>query len=473
MKKIFKKKEPTDEQNRAYLEESGVPINAGYNRPSKFGQYSGHARDLMNQRTGGAGGSYGNGNSGSNGSSLSNPYARAGASLKYQSSISSAPPPSYRTNGAPSNYSNSRESGNRYNDPGNRYGDSSTNAYGSSASTPTSSPYASAETAYAARFGKSNSTNNLARTETMDSYTVNRDELLKGARQRPTTPNGAGGLPGRSAMTSSSSSPAISSSMSAQDDLFATPSELDREYNANVPKEQQTTLIDSEEEDVEAIKGQIRFTKQQSVQSSRNALRMAAEAEESGKNALGMLGAQGERITNTEHNLNLATTQNKIAAEKAKELKTVSGSMFAVHVQNPFTKSKRLAEREEQIKADRRQGQATREALRQEAYNSEQRISQGLGQQPSELTQKYRKQAGRSERSKYQFDADSEDEEMENEIDSNLNALNGAAGRLNKLAIVTGQEVERQNDRLDRIADSTDTLDVNVHLNTSRLANIK
>ena len=43
------------------------------------------------------------------------------------------------------------------------------------------------------------------------------------------------------------------------------------------------------------------------------------------------LGAQGERIHNTEKNLDLASSQNRIAEEKARELKTLNKSMFAVY----------------------------------------------------------------------------------------------------------------------------------------------
>ena len=46
------------------------------------------------------------------------------------------------------------------------------------------------------------------------------------------------------------------------------------------------------EEDVEGIKQQMRFTKQESVNSTRNALRLAREAEETARNTLGRLGDQ-------------------------------------------------------------------------------------------------------------------------------------------------------------------------------------
>lgn len=61
-------------------------------------------------------------------------------------------------------------------------------------------------------------------------------------------------------------------------------------------------------EDVQATKQQIRQLKNQDVASTRNALRIAAQAEETGRGTLARLGEQGERIHNTEKNLDLASS---------------------------------------------------------------------------------------------------------------------------------------------------------------------
>jgi hypothetical protein len=53
-------------------------------------------------------------------------------------------------------------------------------------------------------------------------------------------------------------------------------------------------------------------------------------AEETGRSTLERLGAQGESIHNTEKNLDLASNQNKLAAEKARELKTLNRSMYVI-----------------------------------------------------------------------------------------------------------------------------------------------
>jgi hypothetical protein len=217
--------------------------------------------------------------------------------------------------------------------------------------------------------------------------------------------------------------------------------------------DRQLTAEEEEEEDVAATKQQIRFMKQEDVSSTRNALRIAAQAEETGRATLARLGAQGERIHNTEKNLDLAANHNRIAEEKAKELKTLNKSMFAVHVSNPFTASSRKAARDQEIIDKHRAEREQRDATRQAAFGTQQRMERAFKElQPGDVG--YRPQqtkASLAERSKYQFEADSEDDEMENEIESNLDALGHAAGRLNALARATGKEVDEQNKHIDII----------------------
>lgn len=111
---------------------------------------------------------------------------------------------------------------------------------------------------------------------------------------------------------------------------------------------------------------------------------------------------------------------------------------------------------------------AEREATRREGYNSEKRLQKTFKDlQPGDAGYAKAQQSSLAERAKYstylfcvnavltlfryQFEADSEDEDMEKEIDSNLDALSGAASRLNGLARATGKEVDEQNRHLERI----------------------
>jgi len=198
---------------------------------------------------------------------------------------------------------------------------------------------------------------------------------------------------------------------------------------------------------------------------------MAAAAEESGRSTLARLGDQGERIHNTEKNLDLAANHNLSAEDKYKELKRLNRSMFAPNVANPFTGKERRARRDEDIYERHRKEREQREATREAAYQSTARLNQnfkGIEQRPGANNAK----ANLAERAKYQFEADEEDDQLEDEIDANLEALSGAAGRLNLLARATGAEVEAQNKHLERIGEKSDRVDDQLHMNTERLKRI-
>lgn len=84
----------------------------------------------------------------------------------------------------------------------------------------------------------------------------------------------------------------------------------------------------NEDDEVEAIKQQIRYTKQESLASTRNALRTARETEEVARATLTKLGDQTERIANTERSIDMAKAHNDRAADEAKEIKKLNRSIF-------------------------------------------------------------------------------------------------------------------------------------------------
>ncbi len=129
-------------------------------------------------------------------------------------------------------------------------------------------------------------------------------------------------------------------------------------------------------------------------------------------------------------NLDLAASQNRLAEEKARELKHLNRSMWAMQVNNPFTKSRRERDRDEAIIEKHLYEKDQREATRKAAYLSSAR-QQEHDRKIRDPNGAAFKKGNLAERSKYQFEADSEDEAMEDEIDGNLDALSGAAKRLN------------------------------------------
>lgn len=264
-----------------------------------------------------------------------------------------------------------------------------------------------------------------------------------------------------------------------------------------------------EEEDVEAIKQSIRSTKQESLASTRNALRIAREAEETAQNTLIRLGDQSgafpisvhlhslipflEKLGDAERHIDVAKYNSMKAEDKVAELKQLNKSIF-----NPaivFNKDKKRAAQEAKMLARHADEQEERERNASEVRESQARIGNataygrqnsygssngqqdgdeginaptrgGYGSYRTEEQQRVRK-AGRG---RYQFEATGSDDEIEDELDDNLDGIADAVSRMKSLGLAMGQEVDRQNDRLKKFEKKTDDVDVAVVRNTNRVS---
>ncbi|KAK2004595.1 hypothetical protein LX36DRAFT_622862 [Colletotrichum falcatum] len=293
----------------------------------------------------------------------------------------------------------------------------------------------------------------LGRTNSNDTDAV-RDELFSGAqgRQQQNKPQ-AGGY-GQSAV----------------------PGEGGAYGGYGAPRE--LTAEEQEAEEYRATKQQINEVRGESVQTVNRALQAAMQAEETGRATLARLGAQGERLHNTEKNLDMATNHNKVAEDRAKELKTLNRSMFAVHVSNPFTSKTRAAERDAAVLERHRAERETREATRHDAFKSNQRLEESFKDVTLSGRPQPKAKASVAERSKYVLD-DSDDEgndlarRQEEQIEDGLDQLSGAVGRLNGLARAQMREVDQQNILINKIGEKSDAVDDGVRMNRERLNRIR
>ena len=243
-----------------------------------------------------------------------------------------------------------------------------------------------------------------------------------------------------------------------------------------IQREEEEKQQREEDEAVDELKQQIRFTKQSSVASTRNTLKMAQEAEMAGMNTLGMLGHQSEKLNNVERNLDLIKIQNAVADDKVAELKKLNRNILAVHVSNPFNSKRRQREREERLKNKKIEEKMMMEYTNRELEQSTQRIESALNENmrsDNGIREKYQRQKVLEAAKKYQFENDEEDDEMEVEIDRNLTQIQQVSGRLKKMAISVGEEIDAQQKRLDRIENDTDDLDIKINMNTTKLSYIK
>jgi len=224
------------------------------------------------------------------------------------------------------------------------------------------------------------------------------------------------------------------------------------------------------EEDVDGVKQQIRDVKQDSLASTRNALRKLEEAEQSGSNTLNMLGQQGEMLSRIEGNVQASQAHADMAAEKTSELKTANRSIFAVHVKNPFSSKKRHEAEAQAILDMQRQQREEKDSIRSKNYESQQRVN-------STLKNPHAPGAPASGNGyidpRYQFEADPEDNATESEINQNLDLMGGALSRLKGMALTMGEETASQNTRLDTLNTGAARLDDTIHLNQKKLSNIK
>lgn len=243
----------------------------------------------------------------------------------------------------------------------------------------------------------------------------------------------------------------------------------------DLQKQQQQQEQAEEDEEVDSIKQQIKFTKQSSVASTRNTLKMAQDAELAGMNTLGMLGHQSEKLNGVERNLNLMQIQNRVADDKVAELKKLNRNILAVHVSNPFNSKRRARETEEKIKTQRRLDKQAQQDLSSQLSQSTRRIEGVLSTDngASEVRDRYQRQQVLEKSKRYQFENDEEDDEMELEIDRNLDKIGQISGRLKKLAIATGKEIDSQQERIQNIEENADDLDIKIHVNTTKLSNIR
>ncbi|CAE6428787.1 unnamed protein product [Rhizoctonia solani] len=276
-------------------------------------------------------------------------------------------------------------------------------------------------------------------------------------------------------------------------ELFAgrQPTQPRRRFDDDDNGQPRQRTAEEEEEEVEGIKQETRQLKQESVQSTRNALRIAREAEETARNTLLKLGDQSEKIANTERHLDLAKGSTNRAEDKTDELKQLNRSIFRpVIVFNKDEKRRkqeqRIADRHEQERLERenaavdvrdtqnRIGRAATYGQRSggegdDNYGEgEEGISSGRRNLPPE-----QQRARQNARARYQFEATASDDELEDELDDNLDEIHDVAKRLKALAVASGQELDTQNARLNKITNKTDQLDTKIVRATDRLKRIK
>ncbi|KAJ3725655.1 protein transporter SEC9 [Lentinula guzmanii] len=258
------------------------------------------------------------------------------------------------------------------------------------------------------------------------------------------------------------------------------------------------------DEDVEGIKTQTRFIKQESVNSTRNALMMARQAEETARGTLSKLGDQSgpchhlifmwfvllitsitESLANTERHLDLAKSHGQRAEDKTDELKQLNRSIFRPVI--TFNKDAKRRAQEAKIQDRYEEERLERERTMMDVRETQNRLGRaatyGRGNDDENLlyngppggtaeesiagggSGRFRKSEqqrtrNREMNSRYRFEATASDDELEDELDENLDEISDVTKRLKALGAAMSQELDTQNSRIDNITSKTDGVDM-------------
>ncbi|KAF3920140.1 hypothetical protein AA313_de0203109 [Arthrobotrys entomopaga] len=201
-----------------------------------------------------------------------------------------------------------------------------------------------------------------------------------------------------------------------------------------------------EEEDPDKLKQSIRYTKMESLNSTERALQAAARAEMAGMNTLASLAGQEEKLLSAQANIKLANAHGQYASYQAKDLKIANRPLFLPNIN--LSKGKQRAQEErERLLVQRNWNDRVQPERAQIAQRQQQKaVSLGLAPLGVRPPSSRPPEANKGKKwGMYQFEADEEDDAIEQGIDDNLNQLAAATSNLKMLATTIGEQVDHQN----------------------------
>lgn len=191
---------------------------------------------------------------------------------------------------------------------------------------------------------------------------------------------------------------------------------------------------------------------------------MARQAFEVGTGTLSHLQEQGDRLKNAEKNLDQAISTNKDGARKLKAPKQADRM---IEVKNPFAEAKREKQSDNEMLAARRSYRNEQDRICAAGWQASKEkniqkftdVPRHRGATPKDIV----------DRAKYQFELDSDDEELEDVIEGTLDEIAGVAQQLKRLALAQGEELQQHNGRLNRLGRTADKVDDGLASNRLRV----
>jgi hypothetical protein len=179
----------------------------------------------------------------------------------------------------------------------------------------------------------------------------------------------------------------------------------------------------------------------------------------------------------------VSKTHSQRADDKTDELKQLNRSIFRPVI--TFNKDAKRAAQESKIQQRYEEERDEREKSMKDIRETQNRLGQAsaYGRQEEERieTGPNGRRTGtasqlalrKEQRQRYQFEATASDDELEDELDDNLDEISDVAKRLKTLGMAMGQELDNQNNRIERIEEKTVSLDNRVFRNTEKVCQSK
>jgi hypothetical protein len=179
--------------------------------------------------------------------------------------------------------------------------------------------------------------------------------------------------------------------------------------------------------------------------------------------------------------LDLAKGHSARADDRTDELNQLNRSIFRPVI--TFNKDAKRAAQEAKVQARYEDERSSREKAALDIRESQNRLGQaqtyGREEDRDELVGggrgRFRSEgqlaARKEQRKRFQFESTASDDEVEDEIDDNLDEIGDATRRLKALGMAMGQELDKQNQRIDLIDQKTVNLDGKIVRNTERVRN--
>lgn len=187
-----------------------------------------------------------------------------------------------------------------------------------------------------------------------------------------------------------------------------------------------------------------------------------------------------EKLANTERHLDVAKGHSARADDHTDELKQLNRSIFRPVI--TFNKDAKRAAKEAKIQARYDDEREAREKTMTDIRESQNRLGraatygrsgddeEGILGDGNDARNKYKTEERKQQRKRYQFDATASDDELEDELDNNLGEIGDISKRLKALGMAMGEELDKQNARIEVIDGKTVGVEERLRLNTHRVS---